>query len=249
MAGELVTVALSLMLQVGQPIPQYGTPVPQYGNAGVQFGTQVPQYAAPGPQYNAAGPQYAAPGPQFTAAGQPMTGQGQQVGSPGPSETPNYPALQNAFSQHGHEGQFEQRYPFDSQQNWVHGYFQDIPAYGGHVFFRPYNYKDVMSQSQTAAGWGMSPTMPYSQQFWHRYHDQATMLKLSRSNPGQVPAPPTMQPGYPAPQPAVLPAGGYYTVQPQISYGAVPMNYAPAPVGMPVQTAPMVTSGPFLAPQ
>jgi len=102
-----------------------------------------------------------------------------QVGTPAPSETPNFPPLQNAYNQYGFEGKYEQRYPFDSQQNWVHGYFQEIPAYGGHVFYRPYNYEDVLSQSQTAAGWGLSPTMPYSQQFWHRYDDQAKMLKLS----------------------------------------------------------------------
>lgn len=190
-----------------------------------------------------------------------------QVGQPGPSETPNAPPLQNAFNQYGHEGQFEQRYPFDSQQNWVHGYFQDIPAYGGHVFFRPYNYKDVMSQSQTSAGWGMSPTMPYSQQFWHRYHDQATMLKLSRSNPGQVPAMPAMAPGYAAPQPNVLPAGYVPTVAPigyvpqyavpasQVGYAPAPMNFAPGqpnptfPVqSVPAPQAPMIT-GPYLAPQ
>jgi hypothetical protein len=110
-----------------------------------------------------------------------------QVGQPSPSETPNYPPLQNAYNQYGFEGKYEQRYPFDTQQNWVHGYHQEIPAYGGHVFFRPYNYKDVLSQSQTAAGWGMSPTMPYSQQYWHRYHDQATMLKLSRTSPTSHP--------------------------------------------------------------
>ncbi|MDZ4684778.1 MAG: hypothetical protein SH850_06770 [Planctomycetaceae bacterium] len=131
-----------------------------------------------------------------------------QVGQPSPSETPNYPPLQNAFSQHGFEGQSEQRHPFDTQQNWVHGYHQEIPAYGGHAFFRPYNYKDVLSQSQTAAGWGMSPTMPYSQQFWHRYHDQATMLKLSRSTPGMAPVGvPGLMPQSPSPQ--VMPAGAW----------------------------------------
>lgn len=111
-----------------------------------------------------------------------------QVGQPSPSETPNYPPLQNAFSRNGFEGEFEQRYPFDNQQNWTHGYFQEIPAYGGHTFYRPYNYKDILSQSQTAAGWGASPVLPYSQQFWHRYNDQATMLKLSQNEttPGET---------------------------------------------------------------
>ena len=108
-------------------------------------------------------------------------GAAMQVGMPAPSEAPNFPPLANSNGQYGFEGRFEPRYPFDTQQNWVHGYFQEIPAYGGHVFYRPYNYKDVLSQSQTAAGWGLSPTMPYSQQFWHRYHDQATMLKLPQA--------------------------------------------------------------------
>ena len=106
-----------------------------------------------------------------------------QVGSPGPSETPNFPAPANAFGRYGFEGSSEQRYPFDTQQNWVHGYSQEIPAYGGHHVFRPYNYKDVLSQSQTAAGWGERPAMPYSQQFWHKYQDQATMLKTSQATP------------------------------------------------------------------
>ena len=106
-----------------------------------------------------------------------------QVGNPGPSETPGYPAPANAFSRTGVEATSEPRYPFDTQQNWVHGYFQELPAYGGHHLFRPYNYKDVLSQSQTAAGWGERPGMPYSQQFWHKYHDQATMLKSAQAAP------------------------------------------------------------------
>ncbi len=106
-----------------------------------------------------------------------------QVGTPGPSETPGLPAPQNAYGRYGSEGSMEPRYPFDTQQNFVHGYFQEIPAYGGHHLFRPYNYKDVLAQSQTAAGWGERPTMPYSQQFWHKYHDQATMLKTTQAAP------------------------------------------------------------------
>ncbi|MBW3542135.1 MAG: hypothetical protein KY476_17835 [Planctomycetes bacterium] len=64
-------------------------------------------------------------------------------------------------------------YPFDSSEPWVHGYHQEMPAYGGYAVFRPYNYKHVFAQAQAAGGWGMSPTMPYSQQFWHRYSDEA----------------------------------------------------------------------------
>jgi hypothetical protein len=141
-----------------------------------------------------------------------------QVGMPAPSETPNYPALQNAFSQNGFEGQYEQRYPFDTQQNWVHGYFQEIPAYGGHSYYRPYNYKDVLSQSQTAAGWGASPQMPYSQQFWHRYQDRATMLKLS----GQPAAGQADMAAYPAAtqSEAIVPAGGQMQGYPAQGYPA-----------------------------
>lgn len=69
----------------------------------------------------------------------------------------------------------EPLFPYDSQYPWMHGYFQEMPAYGGFTYFRPFNYKHVMPQSQTAGGWGMSPTMPYSQQFWHRFQQQASM--------------------------------------------------------------------------
>lgn len=75
----------------------------------------------------------------------------------------------------------DELHPYDAPDAWQHGYFQEIPAYGGYGAFRPYNYKHVLAQSQAAGGWGMSPTMPYSQQFWHRYHDQAAMKEhLSR---------------------------------------------------------------------
>lgn len=71
----------------------------------------------------------------------------------------------------------DQLYPYDAPEPWLHGYIQEIPAYGGYGAFRPYNYKHVLSQSQAAGGWGMPPAMPYSQQFWHRYHEQAAMKR------------------------------------------------------------------------
>lgn len=134
---------------------------------------------------------------------------------PAPSETPNYPALPQAYNQHGFEGQYEQRYPYDSQQNWVHGYYQKMPAYGGYAFYRPYNYKHALSQSQTAAGWGMAPQLPYNQQFWHRYHDQATMLKLSQQQ--AIPGAPTyvqMAPWESQQQ------GAWRSTQPTMGYGS-----------------------------
>jgi hypothetical protein len=71
-------------------------------------------------------------------------------------------------------------YPYDSKSSWVHGYFQEIPAYGGHHYYRPYNYRHVLSQSQVAAGWGMSPVLPYSQQFFRRYEEQAAVSRILR---------------------------------------------------------------------
>ena len=178
-----------------------------------------------------------------------------QVGQPAPQETPNYPALPNAYNQYGFEGQFEQRHPFDTQQNWVHGYFQEIPAYGGHAFYRPYNYKDVMSQSQTAAGWGASPTLPYSQQFWHRYHDEATMLKLSRqSSATQMPAL-AATPAVPMPAPAmtqtiVQPYPGQFPASPQSSQlqSGFPVNYPAQPYGSPQFTPAATPSANLVVP-
>ncbi|MEX0715605.1 MAG: hypothetical protein WD066_03420 [Planctomycetaceae bacterium] len=113
-------------------------------------------------------------------------------GSAGPVSTgpvyEEYPAEMGAVETYGPGpvggfggGYAEELYPFDAPHAWQHGYFQEIPAYGGYHAFRPYNYKHVLSQSQAAGGWGMSPTMPYSQQYWHRYQDQAAMKQhLSR---------------------------------------------------------------------
>ena len=179
-----------------------------------------------------------------------------QVGSPGPSETPNFPAHANAYGQHGFEGSSEQRYPFDTQQNWVHGYFQDLPAYGGHHTFRPYNYKDVLSQSQTAAGWGERPAMPYSQQFWHKYQDQATMLKTSQVSPQWMPRGSYVAPaqvGWTQAAPGsqiMVPSAGVP------SYGAptYTLPYQPAPhqfqsVGMPEQPqGPVLQQADFINP-
>ncbi|GIX03223.1 MAG: hypothetical protein KatS3mg113_0229 [Planctomycetaceae bacterium] len=165
-------------------------------------------------------------------------------------EPPTAQPLSQAFAPGGFEGQFEQRYPFDSQDNWVHGYHQEIPAYGGHVFFRPYNYKDVLVHSQTAAGWGMPATMPYSQQFWHRYHDQATMLKLSRMNRSEPAAAYGWAVGA-IPQLGTIPLGTTASfmppAQPSSSWHATPQHVIPAgnpsaPWG-PSSSSPSIPSG------
>ena len=76
----------------------------------------------------------------------------------------------------------DELYPYDAQYPWLHGYFQEMPAYGGYKSFRPYNYKHVLSQTQAAGGWGLSPQMGYSQQFWHRYQYRASMEHELSSN-------------------------------------------------------------------
>jgi len=68
----------------------------------------------------------------------------------------------------------DELYPFDSQYPWQHGYFQEISPYSGYHYFKPYNYRHVLSQTQTAAGWGITPQLSYSQHFWNRYQEQAT---------------------------------------------------------------------------
>lgn len=83
---------------------------------------------------------------------------------------------------------------YDAAYPWLHGYFQEIPAYGGFGAYRPYNYKHVFAQSQASGGWGMSPTMPYSQQFWHRYRKRALMSTETYSESAPPPEP-TEPPG------------------------------------------------------
>jgi hypothetical protein len=141
-----------------------------------------------------------------------------QVGQPAPQEMPGIPVIPEAYQQQPFGGQAETRHPFDTQQNWVHGYFQEIPAYRGHVYFRPYNYKHVLSQSQTAGGWGMNPNLAYSQQFWHRYQDQATMLKMSQND---------MRPAQPLPPGQYAPA--QYTQGQYAPMPSGPIQYAPPP--------------------
>lgn len=70
-------------------------------------------------------------------------------------------------------GSQEPLFSYDDQERWKHGYLQVMPFYHGHHNFLPYNYHHIFGQSQTAGAWGMSPNMPYSQQFWHRYENMA----------------------------------------------------------------------------
>lgn len=207
------------------PAPAYAPAYPAYPPGGMPGPTPLPGAYGQGPYAQAPA----------------MTG-GQPVGTPAPSETPGYPAISDAYQQYAFGGQAEQRWPFDTQQNWVHGYFQEIPAYGGHHVYRPYNYKDILSQSQTAAGWGLSPTMPYSQQFWHRYQDRAAMMKLSNTAPATQPSAPVEHMGVPTrtyPETQVQ----WVTEEPVPASGYRPVELPEQPI-RPAATAP--AAGPYL---
>lgn len=136
-------------------------------------------------------------------------------------------------------GSSEPLFSYDDVEPWKHGYLQIMPYYGGHHLFLPYNYKAVFSQSQVAAGWGMPNVMPYSQQFWHRYEQQAD-LSQPRTQPAPVmPQAPTMQPGYLQPtdgaQPWYLPTSQYAPAT-----GAVPTAYVvPSAVQSPPAARPL----------
>jgi hypothetical protein len=73
----------------------------------------------------------------------------------------------------GSVGNNEPLFPYDDQEQWKHGYLQDMPNYGGYHSGRPYNYHHVFSQTQTSVGWGLPHGLPYSQQWWHQYESAA----------------------------------------------------------------------------
>lgn len=136
-----------------------------------------------GPQgYGPAAPSYGfsspAPAPAF---GPTSYGSAVPYGAAGPSGEVTASGVSGGYG--------DQLYPYESQEPWLHGYFQEIPAYGGYHSFKPYNYRHVLSQSQTAAGFGMSPTMPYSQQFWHRYENRANLSPFANEPGGMMPVP------------------------------------------------------------
>ncbi len=71
--------------------------------------------------------------------------------------------------------------PWDSQEAWMHGYIQEIGPYAGYHFYRPYNYKHVFAQADLAYRWGQPQGMPYSQQWWHKYHSRASINPTGQS--------------------------------------------------------------------
>lgn len=76
--------------------------------------------------------------------------------------------------------------PWDTQEAWMHGYFQEIGPYPGYHLYRPYNYKHVFPQADLAYRWGQSHGMPYSQQWWHRYHSRAALNPAAQQQMSQA---------------------------------------------------------------
>ncbi len=151
----------------------------------------------------------------------------------------------------GGGGGGDQLYPFDSPEPWLHGWFQEMPAYGGYHTFRPHNYKHVVAQMDVAGRWGISPVMPYSHQWYHPFRQRAGMhpdfghqqASNEISHPGLMSAPvslastptQTANLAYSQPQPEVQPVAAYHrgytgTPIPGIStpYYQVPAPASPA---------------------
>jgi hypothetical protein len=61
---------------------------------------------------------------------------------------------------------------YDAYEPWVHGYWQELPAFGGYAYFRPYNYRHVYVQSEVATSWQTSAQMPYAQEYYRRAREQ-----------------------------------------------------------------------------
>src|SRR5579863_7319907 len=70
---------------------------------------------------------------------------------------------------------------YDAYEPWVHGYWQELPAFGGYAYFRPYNYRHVYVQSEVAASWGTSAQMPYSQEYFRRAREQGILEQRTTS--------------------------------------------------------------------
>lgn len=96
---------------------------------------------------------------------------------PGPGSSPYGGGAVYAAPDSTHAfGTGDPTHPYDFEPPWAHGYYQEIPAYGGFHFFRPYNYKHVMPQSQASAAWGNSANMPYSHQYFDRVSGHPTVF-------------------------------------------------------------------------
>lgn len=145
-------------------------------------------------------------------------------------------------------GNQEPLFLYDDLERWKHGWVRAMPYYAGYHSFRPYNYHHVFSQSQTAAGWGMSPVLPYSQQFWHRYENQADLS--GRAYTSAAPAEPgrfgtqNAPPGL-VPLPRTAAHADHSPVAP-VQYGDWPYEAANSVLPVPAQSRPAARTSPYL---
>lgn len=105
----------------------------------------------------------------------------------------------DSYNGPGSVGSGEPLFRYDDQERWKHGWIRSMPYYEGYHSFRPYNYHHVFSQAQTSAGWGMPATMPYSQQFWHRYEGMTDLSRGDHSPVAPYVPPPNEFDHYPKP--------------------------------------------------
>ncbi|MCA9082001.1 MAG: hypothetical protein KDA58_15675 [Planctomycetaceae bacterium] len=133
-------------------------------------------------------------------------------------------------------GSNEPLFSYDDQEHWKHGWMQDMPYYGGFETFRPYNYHHVFGQATTAQGWGMS--MPYSQQFWHRYEHLTNLNQTAPGGEGYQQA---------VPQPQYSGTQYYGTPQPMLQ-NSVPQQQLMQPIPQP-SMQPIPQSMPQIIPQ
>ena len=126
-------------------------------------------------------------------------------------------------------GAQETLFRYDDQEPWKHGWKKQMPYNEGFHSFRPYNYHHVFGQTQAAAAYGQS--MPYSQQWWHRYYSVSAQYNHLQGQPPMAipqyngPAATVVQPPVMAPMisdPQSLPPQGGYAMPP------APMNIEPA---------------------
>jgi len=113
-------------------------------------------------------------------------------------------------------GSQETLFRYDDQEPWKHGWKKQMPYHEGFHSFRPYNYHHVYGQTQTAAAYGQS--MPYSQQWWHRYYSPSAQYNHLQ---GQPPMAMPQYNGPPAPGHMMNPPAGSYVLPP------APMNIEP----------------------
>lgn len=121
--------------------------------------------------------------------------------------------------------------PFDTQEAWMHGYFQEIGAYPGYHYFKPYNYKHVFSQVDLAYRWGQPHGLPYSQQWWHRYHARAALNPAVQMQMSQAQANYEME---------MARQQAWRDFQAEQARSAPPMNYNFAAPNAPMNSAPII---------